>query len=701
MALQFPQAGIREIRSLMRLKHPNIVDLRGVAVGNKDEVLLVFEYCDNDIHTMMKHRSEAFSMPEVKCIVIQLLRAVEYVHAHGFLHRDIKMSNLLYRNGNVKLADFGLARESVPGNARYSSRVVTLWFRPPELLLGSSTYGTSLDMWSVGCVVAELMLGRPVFPASSEPEALVFIARLLGPPTPARFPEIVHLPEPVPQAVAEGEAAVRRALAIGYGKTGQFPSPATARGPPDAFEAVFPRLSPAGLDFLRRLLSYSPEKRMSASEALAHPFLTSEHPHPSEPEDMPFCRDQIAIDTEAAAGPGNAPRVAVRAAGPAADPEELHGGHAAALIGTSALSYSMPETVSRLVDGALAEWRSVTSSFVGLPPASDTAPSLPVSSALTALLGPSSDAVRGLPGAVASAQQGRAHSARPVLAGRPWPRPTAPRLPPGRPDQPVQPEQPAQRRPWQSAPLPASGIAGFGPPFPHVPPTTDRPAPQWRPVMAPNGPAPQLRPEAAAAMGALPASSAWQSLANRGPAHLPCPSSSWSGASRGTPSFVPGLGSRPDDDREHVHRRHPSEHAHREHRRDYDDNHHRHHHHHHHHLHHHSDRHDARGGDYHRHDGPHRHDDHRGHHPHNGAHFRGFDDGHGRGGATLRYGRDGHEARDRGHAVAYQSGDHPGGGVERRSDVRHRDTSRDADRRGASLGDSRPYYGTDRPSARW
>ncbi|KAA0161499.1 hypothetical protein FNF31_03782 [Cafeteria roenbergensis] len=337
----FPLAGLREITSLRALRHPNIVDLRDVALGPKGDVFLVCEFCDNDLMVMAEHRDEPFTEAQVKCILVQLLRAVQHVHDRGYVHRDIKMSNLLYRNGRVKLGDFGLARPCPPGSGRYSSRVVTLWFRAPELLLGSTTYGSALDMWSVGCVAAELLLGRPLFPAAVEHDAVVLISRLLGPPSPDRFPEVERLPSPPQAAITEGAAAIRRALvsACLHGRPLPVPphprSPAAAHAsPPDAFEAVFPRLCPEGLDFLRRLLAYSPARRLSAAEALAHPYLTTVAPPPADPAHMPFCRDQISIDAEEAA---RGRRRRVVKPGPAADPTDLDPGRKpAALIATSA-----------------------------------------------------------------------------------------------------------------------------------------------------------------------------------------------------------------------------------------------------------------------------------------------------------------------------------------------------------------------------
>jgi serine/threonine protein kinase len=254
---------------------------------------------------MMSRRSEPFSEAEVKCILVQLLRAVQHIHDQGYLHRDIKTSNLLYQHGTVKLADFGLAKEgfdTAPG--RHSTKVVTLWFRAPELLLGSTTYDQSLDMWSVGCIAGELMQNRPLFPAPSEVEALSYIARLLGPPTPARFERARALPPCPESAMSEGREAMKRALATVLAHGGDLPRWSTTV-PLDGFPAVFSKLCPEGLDFLRRLLCYDPKARMTASQALAHPYLTSVEPCPLTPADMPYCPDQLAMDEADASAPSS------------------------------------------------------------------------------------------------------------------------------------------------------------------------------------------------------------------------------------------------------------------------------------------------------------------------------------------------------------------------------------------------------------
>ncbi len=163
----FPLTSLREIRLLKKCNHINIVNLKDVAVGTKrDAVFLIFEYCEHDLAVLVSKIKSPFKESEVKCLAMQLLSAVEYIHRNWIVHRDIKLSNLLYNSkGQLKLADFGLARTlSKPSPTQITQKVVTLWYRSPELLLGTVSYSFTIDVWSAGCILAELLLGRPLLP---------------------------------------------------------------------------------------------------------------------------------------------------------------------------------------------------------------------------------------------------------------------------------------------------------------------------------------------------------------------------------------------------------------------------------------------------------------------------------------------------------------------------------------------------------
>lgn len=196
-----PQTSLREVALLRKLQHPHIVSLVEVVVGSKlDSIFLVFEYCSFELAQLVDTLPSAFPLCEIKCVVKQLLEALAHLHANGVMHRDLKLSNLLLSDeGNVKLCDFGLAREYYAPSkgereSSYTPRVVTLWYRAPELLFGATRYGPSVDLWSVGCILGELLLHRPLLPAQNEVKQLEMICELLGTPTSAIWPDLDCLP---------------------------------------------------------------------------------------------------------------------------------------------------------------------------------------------------------------------------------------------------------------------------------------------------------------------------------------------------------------------------------------------------------------------------------------------------------------------------------------------------------------------------
>jgi serine/threonine protein kinase len=165
------------------MDHPNVVRLHEVVVGPKrDAVFLLFEYCEHDLSKLIRAVKNPFKESEVKCLIRQLLSAVVHLHSKWIVHRDIKLSNLLYNSkGQLKLADFGLARTlSHPAPAALTQTVVTLWYRAPEVLLGTTVYSFPIDIWSVGCILGELLLNQPLLPGNSELDQLKWIFHLLG-----------------------------------------------------------------------------------------------------------------------------------------------------------------------------------------------------------------------------------------------------------------------------------------------------------------------------------------------------------------------------------------------------------------------------------------------------------------------------------------------------------------------------------------
>eukprot|EP00299_Pterocystis_sp_00344_P009924 c4323_g1_i1.p1 GENE.c4323_g1_i1~~c4323_g1_i1.p1 ORF type:complete len:294 (+),score=32.49 c4323_g1_i1:228-1109(+) len=246
----FPMTVLREIQILKRLKrNENIVNLKEVVVARtRDRVFLCFEYCEHDLATLLDHMNSRFAESEIKCLLQQLLKALCFLHENWIIHRDLKLSNLLLTNeGVLKLADFGLARAfSLPSEA-FTPNVVTLWYRAPELLLGDANYTTALDMWAVGCIFAELWLHAPLLPGKTELQQIDMICRLLGAPSDRIWPGFSSLPHASKLNIQS------------------YHSYSNLR-------ATVPSMNDAGFDLLQRLLTFDPNRRLSAHEALNHPF---------------------------------------------------------------------------------------------------------------------------------------------------------------------------------------------------------------------------------------------------------------------------------------------------------------------------------------------------------------------------------------------------------------------------------------------
>eukprot|EP00002_Diphylleia_rotans_P031865 TRINITY_DN663_c0_g1_i2.p1 TRINITY_DN663_c0_g1~~TRINITY_DN663_c0_g1_i2.p1 ORF type:complete len:270 (-),score=60.31 TRINITY_DN663_c0_g1_i2:323-1132(-) len=241
-----PCTAIREISLLKELKHPNIVRLYDVLHTEK-KLTLVFEYLDQDLKKYMDSTQD-MPLPTIKSFLYQLLRGVSWCHDHRVLHRDLKPQNLLInKQGELKLADFGLARAFGIPVRSYSHEVVTLWYRPPDVLMGSRKYSTPIDIWSAGCIFGEMCTSRPLFPGQNAADQLSKIFRSMGTPSEETWPGIQDLPEYRPD----------------------FP-----RHPPRTMAEIVPQLAnnPHGLDLLGRMLQYDPSQRITARQAMAHAF---------------------------------------------------------------------------------------------------------------------------------------------------------------------------------------------------------------------------------------------------------------------------------------------------------------------------------------------------------------------------------------------------------------------------------------------
>jgi serine/threonine protein kinase len=244
-----PSTALREISLLKELNHPNVVRLYDVIHSNK-LLYLVFEFVDEDLKHFMDQRKlqrETIPMQLIKSYLYQILKGVSFCHARGVLHRDLKPQNLLIdrEHGKIKIADFGLARNYSTTNFTLTHEVVTLWYRAPELLLGQNKYSTPIDVWSIGCIFAELITLQPLFPADSEIDQLYKIFQALGTPDDTIWPGVSKLPY--------------------YQQT--FPKWAG-----NSLRQSFPQLDELGIDLLCRMLTYAPNHRITARQALLHPF---------------------------------------------------------------------------------------------------------------------------------------------------------------------------------------------------------------------------------------------------------------------------------------------------------------------------------------------------------------------------------------------------------------------------------------------
>lgn len=241
-----PSTAIREISLLKELRHPNIVRLYDV-VHTEKKLTLVFEYLDQDLKKYLDVCEGGPDAMIVKSFLFQLLTGVAYCHHHRVLHRDLKPQNLLInREGELKLADFGLARAFGIPVRSYTHEVVTLWYRAPDVLLGSRKYSTPVDIWSIGCIFAEMVNGAPLFTGTTEESQLDIIFRHLGTPTESVYPGISELPE---------WRLDFRAYPV-----------------PETLNFLAPNLDGVGLELLQAMLVYDPAKRITAREARQHRY---------------------------------------------------------------------------------------------------------------------------------------------------------------------------------------------------------------------------------------------------------------------------------------------------------------------------------------------------------------------------------------------------------------------------------------------
>ncbi|XP_041659695.1 serine/threonine-protein kinase MAK-like [Cheilinus undulatus] len=237
---------LREVKSLRKLNHANVVKLKEV-IRENDYLYFVFEYMKENLYQLMKEREDKmFTENEIRNILFQVLSGLAFVHKHGYFHRDMKPENLLCMGPElVKIADFGLARE-IRSQPPYTVYVSTRWYRAPEILLKSNSYSSPIDIWAVGCIMAELYTLRPLFPGNSEVEEIFKICQVLGSLKKSDWPEGYNL-----------------ATALNF----RFP-----KCVPTSLRSLIPNASDEAIALMKDMLQWDPERRPSAAQALRYPY---------------------------------------------------------------------------------------------------------------------------------------------------------------------------------------------------------------------------------------------------------------------------------------------------------------------------------------------------------------------------------------------------------------------------------------------
>lgn len=263
------RTAIREIKFLRDLKHPNVIGLLDV-FGYKSNVSLVFDFMDTDLEIVIKDSQIVLISAHVKAYMIMTLQGLDYLHSNWILHRDLKPNNLLINSkGVLKIGDFGLAKNYGSPNKVYSHQVVTRWYRAPELIFGAKIYSTGIDIWAVGCILAELLLRVPFLPGETDLDQLNQIFKVLGSPSEEDWPHVSTLPHFV-----------------------QFkPMPAIP------FRDIFTASSDDLIEVLEKMLALNPLKRCTCKEALKMPYF-SNRPAPTPCSQLPLPTGNTILITD-------------------------------------------------------------------------------------------------------------------------------------------------------------------------------------------------------------------------------------------------------------------------------------------------------------------------------------------------------------------------------------------------------------------
>ncbi|XP_030259137.1 serine/threonine-protein kinase MAK-like isoform X2 [Sparus aurata] len=236
---------LREVKSLKKLNHANVVKLREV-IRENEYLYFVFEYMKENLYQLMNDRNKLFPESVVRNMIFQILQGLSFIHKHGYFHRDMKPENLLCMGPElVKIADFGLARE-IRSQPPYTDYVSTRWYRAPEVLLKSKSYSSPIDIWAVGCIMAELYTLRPLFPGNSEVDEIFKICQVLGTLKKSDWPEGHNL-----------------ATSMNF----RFP-----KCVPTSLRSLIPNASNEAITLMKDMLQWDPEKRPSAAQALRYRY---------------------------------------------------------------------------------------------------------------------------------------------------------------------------------------------------------------------------------------------------------------------------------------------------------------------------------------------------------------------------------------------------------------------------------------------
>jgi len=272
----FPITALREVKILKALTHPNIVTLKEIVTSKEqgsipNNVFMVFEYLEYDLTGVLETPEIRFTQDHVKSWSQQLLSGTHYMHTNKVIHRDLKASNLLInKSGELKIADWGLARSWNSDMKRLTNKVITLWYRPPELLLGCSEYTDMIDMWSVGCIIAEMFRRSGFLKGANEATQLELIFRTFGHPTEEDWPGFKKKCKLWPRfAPGPGEPLLPNRLREAL--TSQLANPKW--------------MTDHAIHLIQKLCEMNPEKRWSAEQALDAEYFF-EHPIVKTPDKL-------------------------------------------------------------------------------------------------------------------------------------------------------------------------------------------------------------------------------------------------------------------------------------------------------------------------------------------------------------------------------------------------------------------------------